>query len=374
MSKCIVCSNDITIENDSNEHVIPNSIGGKLVIRGFLCRTCNSKAGDKWDLELSKQLNLFSLLLGGVKRDRGTTPDEVFKTISGREIRLANEGVMSIARPQFITEEKDGKTHFSFSAPSMKQAQQFVRDMCKKHPSLNQQDLMDNLVLKNSYLNGDALVFQPNFGGDDSGRSLVKTILAFSAKVGIDPFLCNKAIDYLSRDGEPNFGYYYSDDVIINRSFEKPMHCLAVHADPATGLVIGYLEYFGVWRIISLMSDCYSGDEIKKSYYIYPENSEDGEFDFTLPFDKEVLTASYNYEKYDPEILHAAFGVFLKYCQVKDREREQERIIAQAWNDALEKMNLKEGDEFTEAQMLEFSRYITNSLHPYMMSQLRKVK
>ncbi|MCX2201371.1 HNH endonuclease [Pantoea agglomerans] len=132
MSKCIVCSNDITIENDSNEHVIPNSIGGKLVIRGFLCRTCNSKAGDKWDLELSKQLNLFSLLLGGVKRDRGTTPDEVFKTISGREIRLANEGVMSIARPQFITEEKDGKTHFSFSAPSMKQAQQFIRDMCKK--------------------------------------------------------------------------------------------------------------------------------------------------------------------------------------------------------------------------------------------------
>ncbi|CRY22382.1 HNH endonuclease [Yersinia enterocolitica] len=370
MSKCVVCSTEITAANDSNEHIIPNSIGGKLVIKGFLCRKCNSETGDKWDVELSKQLNPFSLLLGGVNRDRGFTPNEVFTTASGIEVMLANGGVMSVAQPKCTTEEIDEKIHYSFSSGNMKQAQKFVRGLCKKYPSLNQQELMDELVLSKSYLNGDALVFNPSFGGENSGRSLVKTILAFAKNVGINPFLCNKATDYLLNGGEPCYGYYYSDDVIINRFFEKPAHCLAVHADPNSGYVIGYLEYFGVWRVISLISDCYDGEEIKESYYIYPEDSKSGDFEFDLSFDKEVITASYNYEKYNEDILHEAFSFFLAYCQKKDSEREQDRAIIQAWNDALVKMGLKEGDEFSEGQMLEFSKHIANSISPLLINQL----
>jgi len=370
MNKCFVCSTEITVNNDSVEHIIPNSIGGKQVIKGFLCRKCNSCTGDSWDVELSKQLNLFSLLLGGINRDRGVTPAENFKTITGKEIKLASEGVMSIARPQFLTEEVDGKMHFSFSAGNLHQAQQFVKDMCKKHPSLNQDELMANLKLNKSYLNGDALVFDPKFGGDKSGRSLVKTLLAFSAKLGIDSAMCNKAIDYLLNDGEPSYGYYYGDDLITDRKFDKPAHCLAIHADPKSGYVIGYLEYFGVWRVLSLLSDCYQGDEIKESYFIYPENSEIGCFDFNLPFDIDVIRASYNYEIYEEKILHSAFSFFLNYCQKKDKEREQERAISDAWKEALNKTGINEGDEPTHEQSLKFAKALTDSLMPFLLSQL----
>ncbi len=374
MTKCLVCSTEITVTNDSDEHIIPNSIGGKLVIKGFLCRKCNSETGDKWDIELSKQLNLFCLLLGSINRDRGFTPNEVFPTISGKEVRLASEGVMSLAHPKYTTEKIDGKIHFSFTTGNMKQAKQFVRDLCKKHPSLNQQELMDNLVLNTTYLGEDALTFNPKFGGKNSGRSLVKTILAFATKVGIDPFLCNKATDYLLNDGEPCYGYYYSNDLVVNRSFKKPAHCIAVHAEPNSGYVIGYLEYFGVWRVISLLSDCYNGEEIKESYYIYPEDSTSGSFDIDLPLNIEVITASYNYEKYDKVIFRNAFSFFLDYCQKKDFEREKNTIITQAWNNALEKIGLKEGDEWSEEQMLEFSKHITNSMQPFLMNQLLKIR
>lgn len=371
MSKCLVCSTEITAANDSDEHIIPNSIGGKLVIKGFLCRKCNSETGDKWDVELSKQLNLFCLLLGGVSRDRGFTPNEVFSTLSGKEVRLANEGEMSIARPEYVSEEVDGKTHFSFTAGNMKQAQQFVKDICRKHRSLNQQELMDSLVLNKTYLGGDALVFNPKFGGENSGRSLAKTILAFAAKIGIDPFSCNKAIDYLINDGEPCYGYYYGNDLVINRSFEKPAHCIAVHAEPKSGLVIGYLEYFGVWRVISLLSDCYDGEEIKESYYIYPEDSTSGDFEINIPLSIDVINSSYNYEEYDEAILHNAFHFFLNYCQKKDLEREKNAVITQAWNDALKKMGLKAGDELTEEQAREFSKHISNSIVPFLMNHLK---
>ncbi|HEM8846869.1 TPA: HNH endonuclease [Proteus mirabilis] len=372
MSKCLVCSTEITVANDSNEHIIPNSIGGKLVIKGFLCRKCNSETGDKWDVELSKQLNPFCLLLGGISRDRGLTPDEVFPTISGKEIRLANEGKMSIAHPRCTREEIDGKIHVRFTSGNTKQTKHFVQNICRKYPCLNQQELMNNLVFNKTYLGEDALIFSPKFGGENSGRSLVKTILAFAAKINIDPFSCNKAVDYLLNDGEPCFGYYYSDDLVVNRAFEKPVHCIAVHAEPNSGYVIGYLEYFGVWRVISLLSDCYNGEEIKESYYIYPEDSKSGSFEINLPLDIEVITASYNYDKYDEAIFREAFSFFLDYCQKKDFEREKNTVITQAWNDALKKMGLQEGDEWSEEQMLEFSKHITNSVHPFLMNQLIK--
>lgn len=372
MSKCLVCFTEITALNDSKEHVIPNAIGGKMVIKGFLCRRCNSETGDKWDAEISKQLNLFCLLLGGVERDRGFTPTEIFSTISGKEVRLANEGVLSIAHPEYKTEEIDGKVQFTFKTGSMNQAEQFVRNLCKKKPSLNQQELMDNLTFTNSYLNGDALVFKPQFGGENSGRSLVKTILAFAANVGIDPNSCEKAKDYLLDDAEPCFGYYYSNDVILNRDFPKPAHFLAVHADPLSGYVIGYLEYFGIFRVISMLSESYNGVEVKESYYIYPEDSMSGVCEFELPSDKEVIAASYNYEKYDEKILHEAFAFFLSYCRKKDFEREQDRVITQAWNDAKEKFGLEEGGIFSEEQAREVSNHIANSVTPFFMNQIYK--
>jgi 5-methylcytosine-specific restriction endonuclease McrA len=54
--KCILCSVEITDENDSREHLIQHSIGGRKRIRGVLCNTCNSTAGDDWDAEFARQL------------------------------------------------------------------------------------------------------------------------------------------------------------------------------------------------------------------------------------------------------------------------------------------------------------------------------
>ncbi|HHR6575800.1 TPA: HNH endonuclease [Providencia alcalifaciens] len=369
MSKCIICSTEITTTNDSDEHIIPNAIGGKLKIKGFLCRKCNSKTGDKWDVKLSEQLNLFSLLLGGVKRDRGVTPSEVFTTISGKEINLANDGIMSIAKPLYTTETTEGTTTFKYSGSNINQVRHFIHKLCQKHPSLNKQNLINSIEITKNYLGQDALTFNPEFGGEESGRSLVKTILAFATKSGIDPFSCNKAIEYLLKNGEPNFGYYYSDDVILKRNFVKPAHCIAVHADPVSGLVIGYLEYFSVWRVISLLSDCYKGREIKKSYYIYPEDSTSGEMDFNLPIDKGVIISSYNYEKYDNNIFLNTLSFFLKYCREKSIARESSNVITEAWDGVLNEMNLEEGDQLSEEQCLEFSEKITQKISPFLINQ-----
>src|SRR5690606_2796663 len=69
MIKCYNCLSEITRENKSLEHIIPNSIGGKLKSSTLLCRDCNSTFGETIDTELAKSYNNLVALLG-INRDR----------------------------------------------------------------------------------------------------------------------------------------------------------------------------------------------------------------------------------------------------------------------------------------------------------------
>ena len=51
-----LCETSITAENDSDEHLIPNALGGRRKVSGFLHRDCNSRTGEASD---AWQLNFF---------------------------------------------------------------------------------------------------------------------------------------------------------------------------------------------------------------------------------------------------------------------------------------------------------------------------
>jgi hypothetical protein len=42
---CAICDEPITAERESREHAIPAAIGGRLKVKGFICRRCNSDSG-----------------------------------------------------------------------------------------------------------------------------------------------------------------------------------------------------------------------------------------------------------------------------------------------------------------------------------------
>ncbi|MBB3212453.1 5-methylcytosine-specific restriction endonuclease McrA [Herbaspirillum sp. Sphag1AN] len=66
--KCQLCRDELNHSNDSKEHIIPNAIGGKKKVSGFICKSCNNKAGETWDAELASQLNWFSLFFWNCQR------------------------------------------------------------------------------------------------------------------------------------------------------------------------------------------------------------------------------------------------------------------------------------------------------------------
>lgn len=68
MNNCYLCKQVLSKENESVEHIIPNSIGGKLKSEKLLCKKCNSKLGTEYDSEVSKMFNA-SMIISGVKKD-----------------------------------------------------------------------------------------------------------------------------------------------------------------------------------------------------------------------------------------------------------------------------------------------------------------
>ena len=77
MKKCYICCEELTKDNDSVEHIIPNAIGGKLKSKELICKKCNSKLGYSMDNELAEQLEFFCNFLN-IDRERGKPNDIIF--------------------------------------------------------------------------------------------------------------------------------------------------------------------------------------------------------------------------------------------------------------------------------------------------------
>jgi len=194
-NECALCETPITDANDTKEHVIPNSIGGRKKVTGFICISCNTKSGDDWDSELAKQLNPLSLFFG-ISRERGEAPSQLFETTGGDRLRLNAEGSMDIEKPDYKEIPVETGVQINIKARSMEEAKKMLAGVKRKYPQVDIEDLLENAQVKSSY-SPDMLKFNLCFGGQSAGRSLVKSALAVAFSSGINPKTCEQALSYL---------------------------------------------------------------------------------------------------------------------------------------------------------------------------------
>lgn len=126
----------------------------------------------------------------------------------------------------------------------------------------------------------------------------MKSCLALAVNSGLMPTDCDKALEYLTNaQGFPCFGYFYERDLIRNRPSEV-FHCVAVSGDSRSGLLVGYTEYYGIYRVIVGMSDRYKGRNFKAVYAINPiSGKEIEELDIDLTLTARDIEDTYEYKK-----------------------------------------------------------------------------
>ena len=89
MPICYLCGEMLTSENESEEHIILNALGGRYKSKKLLCKNCNNKSGTYWDAILANQYHFFTSVLE-LDLERGKTLALKMKEENGVEYILKN--------------------------------------------------------------------------------------------------------------------------------------------------------------------------------------------------------------------------------------------------------------------------------------------
>lgn len=290
---CAFCDSEITSINDSKEHVIPNSIGGRKKIRGFLCLTCNNSFGQSWDATLATQLNWFSLAVG-IERDRSNNPDQIVRTVDGTELLLRANGTMTRKDPFFEITEFEGKARIRLFARNEREYREMLRGIKKKYPNFDLDGELKNIQVMPFRVDSPQQ-YRLELGGPVAGRSLVKTAIAECAAVGILPYRCEIGIRTLKTPSDNSgFALFYIRDIVVNRPKDMLFHLVAILGDSEKGFLLAYVEYFGVMRVMVKLSSKYEGESFTSVYAINPQSSENLDLFVNWDIPTNEMDAAFN--------------------------------------------------------------------------------
>lgn len=272
--QCVLCDRPITTANDSEEHIIPNSIGGRKTVKGFICKGCNGSTGREWEAELARQLNSLSLFFG-ISRDRGEVPPQLFETTTGEKLWKNADGSLMLHKPQYEANHTASGIQINIKARTWEEARKMLKGVKAKYPQIDFDQVLASATAQYNYPDG-MLRFNLQVGGPKFGRSIVKSVFALAVKYGVQSASCQMARDYLVNPyAEACFGYYYEHDLISNRPDDIVLHCVSVSGNPDTRQLLGYVEYFGIHRMVVCLSNNYDGIEFSNTYGINPISGEE---------------------------------------------------------------------------------------------------
>jgi len=368
--KCILCPAEITEANDSYEHIILNAIGGRKRVRGLLCKPCNQTTGDSWDAELARQLQPLSSFFG-IKRQRGPLPTQIVTAVSGNQYARRRDGQLTLAGPVYEEIKTNAETRILIRARTPKEARQLLSRAKAKYPQLDVEDLAAQVQFSHEYLD-EIFKMDINFGGEKSGRSIVKSCVALAVHYGLRATDCDGAVEYLTNpQGFPCFGYFHERDLIRNRP-NQVFHCVAVSGDSQSDLLIGYAEYFGVYRVVVGMSDRYVGRDFKAAYAVNPISGKEIKgLDINLALSKADLREIYDYKKVPDGAMAEDASKVIPIALANDFEREKRAAIKRAVEYAFANCGAKPGDLLTDEQKLKLPKLVTEHLMPFLMHNMR---
>lgn len=362
---CALCPAVLSGENQSKEHIIPNSIGGRRKVRTFICKSCNSKLGETWDAELAKQLNWCALTLG-VSRERGEVPRQLVQTVEGARLWLRSDGTMTPEKPSYSEKLVEGKTEINFTARDLHEAKRMIGHVKRNHPGFDELKAHEELVAQQTYLDSP-LHMNMGFGGPQAGRSLVKTAFAHASDSGVPHRFCDLALKYLTDDSfPPSYGLAYLSDLVRERPADKVFHCVSLMGDPGTERLFSYIEYFGMFRVLVRLSSKYTGPIVHETYAIDPITGGAVSIDIDWGVGASELEAIFDGRGYSEPIYRAAFDYAMPILLRRNQERHTSRAVGEAFVYAARTLGIDEDEIIAQEKWPSFVGLMMEKLSPFL--------
>ncbi len=262
---CYVTNVLLDKSNHSDEHVIPNSLGGKLKSKKLLSKEVNNKFGETIDAELAKAIKFHSLL--NLKRQDGQNAKISGANSKGVKYNIIDKktGIQAPRAPRTI--KVNNKIVIEILSY---QKDQYINSFLKKNPNASIETLN---VREKTVSNNKGVTVYPYSGFDpipnyNCFRAIVKIILNYYLLNSGSAAQVKKAIKFVMGENDERkiVQYYFTEDKVFNVNISNTYHLIYLRGDQNQKVVYGYLELYNVHCFIVVLSTDYYGDDFEKIY------------------------------------------------------------------------------------------------------------
>lgn len=306
---CYSCLVILDKSNRSEEHIIPNAIGGRQKSNQLLCRACNNDFGSKFEGTFIKELSFFSGCLP-IKRERGN--NKKFRTvdkITNLPIVIDSKGVIALAHP--IVEEKpvdpSKEGQFRIKVPDEKSGKKFAEDIInnykEKYPfaKIGKPEFERKESQEDSYIE-----YFSEFGSLSFFKTVQKCLLNLFISKGGNYFdVENEAHALFNEDDKFPMNWLLTCNMPNESNLN---HVLVVIGNPEEKLLYGYAEFFGGLSVISVLNENYKGPECFFSYCINPLCGEEKSVNVQVSLSREhildiIKKREINFEQFSQQLM-----------------------------------------------------------------------
>jgi hypothetical protein len=277
MEHCYLCKTPLSEDNISVEHIIPNSIGGRLKSTSLLCRQCNSKTGELYDGVFARIGNILANKYN-IKREKGSVPNFIATEVkSQKEIIVKPGSVIYYLEPEIT----HGDGYSIIHAYSKERILQEVNRLNKEigEGKIRVEDLTFEKVY--NYAPKD-YVYETIVEPDLFFRAISKIMINFYIAKTKDAETVEKVIEFIRTDTLNNFSWFYDLNISEHSHNSNPYHILIVKGSQKQKALYGYFELFGRKGFVTLLNGRYTGPEIQLEYTFDPINLKEINYQYTF--------------------------------------------------------------------------------------------
>lgn len=278
---CYLCNELLVGTNISEEHIIPNSIGGRLKSKNLLCSICNKKTGELFDRELAKIGNILANNFN-IKRDRGIVPNYIANEIVTEKEVIVSPGLkINYLHPEH-GEENGISWIQAHNEKRLLQEIERVKMTLKDENTSLEFIKFENVDVEKKITFYREETMEPNL----LFRSICKTMVNFYILKTGDNASVEKIINFLKFDMENMFAWFLNANICKEYHQDKPYHILIIKGDSKQKALYGYYEIFGIRGFAALLNGRYTGEDLLLAYTYDPVSAKEIDadyFHFNLP-------------------------------------------------------------------------------------------
>lgn len=267
MDRCLLCLARLEGDALTEEHIIPQAIGGIFTTRRAICRTCNSKGGSSTEAALTKRFETLSVFFD-VIRDRGKEGPriEVRDKATGTRYELDPGGNPVVAANPTLWRDETGKKYVTISGPNEDEVRRRIRLYTKQDPAtatLGSKRSVDEVSLELS-------VFTHGFEDEQILRCVAKMAASFAREVGVP--LGPRSFGAAFIRGDPVastvVGPVARDVVTASHPPETVTHGIVLRKDAGRNPLVAYVWLFDVCEFSVLLHPWLNGPAVNVGHKV----------------------------------------------------------------------------------------------------------